>query len=88
MKIKEICYTSHFERAFRKLSETIQKRALEQESIFRENCFAPQLKTHKLKGVLEEFWSFSVDYSHRITFAFEKGGTVTFTDIGNHSVYQ
>jgi mRNA-degrading endonuclease YafQ of YafQ-DinJ toxin-antitoxin module len=88
MKIETIYYSSHFQRAFRKISSLIQKKAIEKETIFRKDCFDPRLKTHKLQGELSAHWSFSVDYSYRILFEFQKDESVLFTDIGPHSIYQ
>jgi mRNA-degrading endonuclease YafQ of YafQ-DinJ toxin-antitoxin module len=52
------------------------------------NPFDETLKTHKLKGKLKEFWSFSVNYSFRIVFEFIKKDEVIFYDIGDHRIYQ
>ncbi|KKU80487.1 MAG: Plasmid stabilization system [Candidatus Peregrinibacteria bacterium GW2011_GWA2_47_7] len=88
MKIKEIFYSSHFERAFKKLPSAVKKRATAKEKIFRKDCFDECLKTHKLHGELNAFWSFSVDYSYRILFEFHGNASVIFIDIGPHSIYQ
>jgi mRNA-degrading endonuclease YafQ of YafQ-DinJ toxin-antitoxin module len=42
------------------------------------------LKTHKLSGKLQEFWSFSVDYDERVLFYFMEDGKAVFVDIGSH----
>jgi mRNA-degrading endonuclease YafQ of YafQ-DinJ toxin-antitoxin module len=34
------------------------------------DIYHPSLKTHKLMGNLEDVWSCSIDYSHRILFEF------------------
>lgn len=88
MKIAKITYSSHFAKNFQKASRTVQEAALEREKIFRKNCFDARLKTHKLKGNLQPFWSFSVTHTHRILFDFKKNNTVSFVDIGDHSLYQ
>lgn len=88
MKIERIYYSTHFANAFKKLSAEIRKKAVKQEKIFRKNPFDPKLKTHKLKGALSEYWSFSIDYSHRILFEFYEDGSVGFIDAGLHSIYQ
>ena len=85
----DIEYSSHFERAYRRLSVAVQRKAERAEKLFRKDPFASQLNTHKLKGMLKSFWSFSVDYAHRIVFQFAKKRTVAvFLDIGDHDVYQ
>ena len=88
MKIVQIYYSSHFARAFKKLPGEIQQKALEREKLFRENCFNPQLGTHKLQGSLKKYWSFSVTYSIRILFEFTAKGRVGFIDIDDHGVYR
>ena len=88
MKKLTIYYSSHFVQAFKKLHHDMQKKAVEREKLFRIDFFDPRLKTHKLKGDMADFWSFSVDYSNRIVFIFEKNGTVGFVDIGSHSIYK
>jgi addiction module RelE/StbE family toxin len=35
-----------------------------------EDAYHPSLKTHKLKGNLDDVWSCSIDYSNRILFKF------------------
>ena len=88
MKIKTIYYSSHFARAFKKLPPEIQKEALKKEKLFRKDCFDHKLKTHKLKGELKNYWSFSINYSFRILFEFINDQEVAFIDIGNHQIYQ
>ncbi len=87
MKIKNIYYSSHFEKAFKALPLNVRKQAIEKEKIFQENCFDKRLKTHKLKGRLENYWSFSINYSYRILFEFSDENEVGFIDVGTHSIY-
>lgn len=88
MEIKSVAYGSHFLRAFKKLPWEIQVKAAEKELVFCGNCFAPELKTHKLSGKWEGYWAFSVDYSYRVLFRFADGNRVEFLNIGDHSIYQ
>ena len=93
MKIQEIYYSSHFQRAFQKLPKTIKQKAAQKdkvpggEKIFRLDCFHSSLKTHKLKGEFTDFWAFSIDYSHRILFEFDEENSCTFIDVGTHRIY-
>lgn len=87
MKVKEIKYSSHFLRAFKKLPKALKSEVFERETIFRRNCFDPRLKTHKLNGNLREFWAFSITSSYRIMFAVEGDGIVEFIDVDDHSIY-
>ena len=87
MKIKNIYYSSHFEKAFKSLPLKVKKYAIGKEKIFREDCFDKSLKTHKLKGGLQDYWAFSINYSYRILFEFSRKDEVGFIDVGTHSIY-
>ena len=59
------------------------------EALFRKNPFDLKLKTHKLKGSLEGFFSFSIGYKYIIIFEFSKSKKrVYFHSVGDHDVYQ
>jgi mRNA-degrading endonuclease YafQ of YafQ-DinJ toxin-antitoxin module len=62
--------------------------AEEKVRIFRQTPFHPKLRTHKLKGSLRGFWSFSINYSYRIVFEFANHDVVYFHGAGDHRVYQ
>ena len=83
-----ILYSSRFEREYRKLPDDVKRAAEAKEKIFRKDHFDPRLKTHKLAGELEGFWSFWVTYSYRIIFDFEDEGTIRFYRIGTHDIYE
>jgi len=84
----KILYSSKFAREYRKLPLKIKKIAEEKEKIFRKNPFDPRLKTHKLKGSLKDFFSFSIDQKYRIIFEFIGPNTVWFHSVGEHSIYK
>ncbi len=84
----EIRYTSRFEREYRKLSSIIKNEAKKKEIVFRSNPFDNRLKTHKLKGLLAGFWSFSISYNYRIIFMFKNKDIVEFYSVGNHDIYE
>lgn len=75
MKKIQIYYTPEFQKLWRKLPDTVK------------NPFHPQLKTHKLKGVLSGFFSFSIDYHYRIVFHFEED-KIYFDAVGTHAIYR
>ena len=83
----EIIYTSKFFRAYKKLPKEIKQKAQDKEILFRKNPFDNKLKTHKLGGELEDFWSFSIDSKYRIIFEIDKKDTYYFHMIGNHDIY-
>ncbi|OGH72121.1 MAG: hypothetical protein A2921_00570 [Candidatus Magasanikbacteria bacterium RIFCSPLOWO2_01_FULL_43_20b] len=85
----EIIYSPKFAREYKKLPSAIKTIAEEQEALFRKNIFDPKLKTHRLKGKLSGFLSFSVSYKYRIIFEFSKDkNMVCFHSVGDHDIYQ
>jgi len=85
----KIIYGSKFAREYKKLLDNIKDIAEEQEALFRKNPFDPKLKTHKLKGKLSGFLSFSIGHKYRIIFEFSKDKNTTyFHSVGNHDIYQ
>ena len=87
MPITKIYPTTHFTKAYKNLPEEIKKLAQSREAIFFVNPFDNRLKTHKLKGKLKDYWSYSVDYQHRVIFRFVDKETVLYFDIGKHDIY-
>ncbi len=86
--IEKIVYTSIFVREYRNLPDEIKNQAEKKEKIFRQNPFQSSLKTHKLKGKLSEFWSFSIAHKYRIIFEFAGENIAYFHSVGNHDIYQ
>jgi addiction module RelE/StbE family toxin len=85
----KIIYTSKFAREYKKLPNEIKNIAERKEKIFRKNPFDPKLKTHKLKGRLSGFLSFSISRKYRIIFELTKDRkTAYFYSVGNHAIYQ
>ena len=56
--------------------------------MFIENPYDPRLKTHKLSGELEGYYSFSINFSLRVLFEFIDERTAGFIDLGTHEVYK
>lgn len=88
MKLKKVKYSPKFFKELKKLPKNQLKSLARQEKIFLQNPFDPRLKTHKLKGQLKEFYSFSISYHWRIVFHFEKEDIVILDNIGTHEVYR
>jgi len=84
----KISYSSKFEREYRKLPSSIKKIAEKKEEIFRIDPFDVRLKTHKLKGGLKDFWSFSIDNKYRIIFEFISKQEIWFHSVGTHAIYE
>jgi hypothetical protein len=84
-----IIYSPRFAREYKKLPDSIKDVAEENEIIFRNNPFDLKLKTHKLKGKLSGFLSFSIGHRHRIIFEFSQDSkTAYFHLVGDHDIYQ
>lgn len=88
MMMIKIRYRPTFIRQYKKLQPSLQEEVKEKISLFEENPHHPFLKTHKLKGKLQDFWSFSVNYAYRIIFVYENDETVALLVVGDHSLYQ
>lgn len=83
-----IYLTSRFKKSYRKLPRNLKERADEKDKIFRENPFNPILETHKLKGRLKNYWTYSVDENYRVLFRFENRNKVIYFDIDTHEIYK
>lgn len=88
MKLKKVKYSPQFFKGLKKFPKTQLKLLTKKEKVFLENPFDHRLKTHKLKGELSEFYSFSISYHYRIVFHFESDDVVVFDIIGTHEVYK
>lgn len=83
-----IKYSPAFFKALRKFPKSQLKFLAQKEKIFLSDPFDPRLKTHKLKGELSDYYSFSISYHWRIVFHFENDRNVVFDIIGTHAVYR
>ena len=88
MRVLRVSYSTHFKRAYKKFPEDLKPQVRERERLFRADCFDARLKTHKLAGKLDGFWTFSITQKYRILFAFEAEGAVTLLDIDDHGLYR
>ncbi len=88
MKPRIIKYSPAFLKSLKKFPKSQVKFFDKKEKIFRENIFDKRLKTHKLRGELSSFYSFSVSYHWRIVFHLEGKDIVIFDNIGTHKVYK
>lgn len=87
MKPKAIKYSPTFLKSLKRFPKSQVKYFGKKEKIFRENIFDKRLKTHKLKGELSNFYSFSISYHWRIVFHLEND-VVVLDNIGTHQVYK
>ena len=83
----QISKSPSFIRAYRKRilkNSTLVKAFEEKIIIFEKEPFHSSLKTHKLTGHLDGYWSFSVSYDCRVIFSFASEEKVILVDIGKH----
>jgi len=83
----QIIYTSQFYRGYKKLPDEVKILAESKEKIFRKDPSNPVLKTHKLHGQFNGFWSFSINSKYRVIFEFGEKSKIYFHAVGDHSVY-
>ena len=84
----KIYYSSKFAKEYKKLPLKLKTIAEKKELIFRQNPFDSRLKTHRLTGKLKNFWSFSLDFRHRIIFEIVDEKTIWFHAVGTHKIYR
>lgn len=88
MRIATVLYSSRFKRNFKKLPRQLRLKVFVREKWFRNDCFDPRLRTHKLSGKMEGEWTFSLTQKYRVIFRFITDFEVVFDDIGDHTVYK
>lgn len=84
--INRIHWAPSFKRAFRKRVQNtpLSNKFQNQLELFVQDPFAPGLRTHKLTGVLNGLWAFSVSYDCRVIFDFVSPEEILLIDIGTH----
>ena len=83
----EAIWDSGFKRAYKKKfkeNPRLRTKFWERLSIFLEEPFSAQLRTHKLSGKLAGQWAFSVDDNYRVLFEFIGDDSVLLIDVGTH----
>jgi len=81
----EIFVTQEFEKCFQHLPLSVQKKAIKQEKLFRENPFYPSLNAEKLEPKGKQTWSFRIDNDYRTLFRFINCNQVLFLVCGHHN---
>jgi mRNA-degrading endonuclease YafQ of YafQ-DinJ toxin-antitoxin module len=82
--------TKNFEKSLLRLPKKIQQKFIEKLEIFLEDSYHPLLKTHSLKGDMNNLYAFSVTGDVRVIFSQYIDNekeiiTLTFIDIGTHN---
>ena len=86
--ILTINYSGFFKRQYKPLTRQQKSDFKKAIQLFVENPFHPSLKTHKLKGKLQSFWSFSINHSDRVLFKFSGKNAIDLINVGDHSIYK
>ncbi|MFA6158104.1 MAG: type II toxin-antitoxin system RelE/ParE family toxin [Candidatus Paceibacterota bacterium] len=80
----EIRYAPSFVRMYARLPASLKSEIKEKISTFRDKGNHDALKVHKLKGNLENTFSFSVNYKIRVIFEYEDKKSVNLLLVGGH----
>lgn len=83
-----IVYKTRFLRLYNDLPEALREDVKTRIELFRSDQRSPALRVHKLRGVLKDCYSFSVNYRYRVVFYYEKKNVVALLAVGDHSVYR
>lgn len=83
-----IFYTPGFLRQYNKLPRLLQEEVQQKIGLFKKDPHHSFLKTHKLKGKMRRYWSFSVNYDYRIVFEYDSKNTIALLSVGNHDMYK
>lgn len=87
-KTIKVGYTSKFGKSLNALPRDIQTLVVKKDELFRIDPFDPRLRTHRLKGKLEDYWAYSINYRYRIIFKFVSDLEIVYFNIGTHEVYR
>lgn len=79
--------TAKFLKQYKRLPNNIKLLVEKKEEKIKSDIFHPSLKTHKLLGKLNDFYSFSISYEYRIVFHVENNAII-LNAVGTHAVYK
>lgn len=83
----EVHYTPTFIKQYNNLPNSLQEEVLEKIELFKNKNNHTALKVHVLHGKLKNYYSFSVNYSHRIVFEYLSKKEIVLLKVGNHDIY-
>lgn len=84
----EIYFSPRFKKSINKIPLEVIEALTIKQSLFIINPFHSTLKTHKLTGKLNQYYSFSITHSYRIIFEFLNKNKVVFVNIRTHEIYK
>ena len=77
-----------FQRSYKNLPRHIQEDFKTKIQTFTKDPRHHTLKTHKLKGKLQECLAFQLKDGFRVLFEFSSPGTVNLLNVGPHDIYK
>lgn len=82
----KVSYSKRFERIYKKQisNKPVLEEVFQKLEIFIHHPFHHSLKTHRLSGKLDGYWSFSIEYNLRVIFYFNEDNNAVFADFGTH----
>lgn len=80
--------STRFKRSYKKMPAKIKKDFSQKIKTFQKKPFEPSLNTHKLRGRLEDYYSFYLRDGYRVLFDFVGENTVILVNIGSHNDYR
>lgn len=80
--------SSRFKRTYKKLPPDIQNDFIDKIRLFTDNPQNPILRTHKLKGKLQECYAFYLKEGWRVLFDFTHNHEINLIAIGHHDSYK
>lgn len=83
----EVKYTRRFIKSYSRLRSDIKSKVRKRVELFRERRNHSLLKVHKLHGVLEGAWSFTIDFSYRVIFEYLNEKVAIMLEVGDHNIY-
>lgn len=80
----EIQYAPNFIRMYKRLDTRLKDEVKEKIELFKFTKNHTLLKVHKLRGALDNTYSFSVNYKIRIVFEYENKNLANLLYVGDH----
>ena len=86
----EVAYRPSFLRQLRALDAAVREEIIERVAEFKDSKNHKRLRVHPLKGKLKGFYSFSVNFHHRVVFEWVGKGKnlAVLAQVGDHNIYQ
>jgi addiction module RelE/StbE family toxin len=80
--------SQRFKRSYKKAPRHTQSDFDKKITVFMKAPDNPSLKTHRLKGKLQDCLAFRLKDGYRVLFEFSGPDTVDLLDIGSHDIYK